>query len=119
MALRGPEGELFRQLDERQQNKMLNDSAMSAWTFEDPTSNQLGIRFFFQHGERINALPEAAREGEFRNALAAFFSSIGVVEDQSELDRLARSLPGRERYEAPHTTEERERAAHPELYRLP
>jgi hypothetical protein len=115
----GPEGELFRQLDERQQNKMLDDSAKSAWTFEDPTSNQLGIRFFFQHGERINGLPEAAREGEFRNALAAFFSSIGVVEDQSELDMLARSLPGRERYEAPHTTEERERAAHPELYRLP
>jgi hypothetical protein len=118
-ALGGPEGELFRQLDERQQNKMLEDSAKSAWTFEDPTSNQLGIRFFFQHGERINGLPESARVGEFRNALRAFFSSISVVDDQSELDALARSLPSQERYEAPHTTEKRERAAHPELYRLP
>lgn len=115
----GPEGELFRQLNAGQQDKFLNDSAMSAWTFEDPTSNQLGIRFFFQHGARINALPAGAREGEFRNALLVFFRSIGVVEDQAELDRLAANLPGHERYEAPHTTEDRERAAHPDLYRTP
>lgn len=117
--LTGPEGELFRQLNEAQQNKFIDDSAKSAWTFEDPTSNQLGIRFYFQHGERINAMPVGAREGAFRNALITFFASIGIVEDQTELDRLAISLPGRERYAAPHTTEERERAAHPELYRLP
>ena len=119
LTLDGTEGELFSQLNGGQQDKFLNDSAMSAWTFEDPTSNQLGIRFYFQHGERINALAEAARETAFSAALRTFFSSIGVVEDQAELDTLAEHLPGRERYEAPHTTEDRERAAHPELYRLP
>ena len=115
----GAEGELVRQLSGQQLVKLVNDSAMSAWTFEDPTSNQLGIRFFFQHGRRINAMPQSAREGAFRDALATFFSSIGVVEDQTELDEAARGLPGRERYEAPHTTETRERARHPDLYRLP
>lgn len=119
LTLSGPEGELFRQFSEPQRDKFLEDSAKSAWTFEDPTSNQLGIRFYYQHGERINGLPVAAREGEFRNALIAFFASIGVVDDQSEVDQQAQTLPMRERYAAPHTTEDRERRAHPELYRLP
>lgn len=116
--LSGTEGELFRMLNEARQNKFLDDSAKSAWTYEDPTSNQLGTRFYFQHGERINSLPVAARESEFRNALATFLSSLGVVEDQAEIDRLGAGLPMKEQYSAGKTTEERERQAHPELYRL-
>ncbi|HEY5247984.1 MAG TPA: DUF4157 domain-containing protein, partial [Dermatophilaceae bacterium] len=118
-TLSGPEGELFGQFSEPQKDKFLEDNAKSAWTFEDPVSNQLGIRFYFQHGERINRLPVTAREGEFRNALVTFFASIGVVDDQAEVDKQAQTLPARERYNAPHTTEDRERKAHPELYRLP
>lgn len=111
---------LLRQLTGAGQYKMLADSAKSAWTFEDPTSNQLGIRFWHRYGPAINALPSvAAREVEFRRALAEFFAAIGVVDDQAVLDRLAASLPGVERYGAPHTTEAAERAAHPDLYRPP
>jgi hypothetical protein len=119
--LKGTQGELVSQLGQRRRDKFFDYSARSAWTYEDPTSNQLGIRFFFQHGERINALPPARREAEFRTALDAFLSSIGVINDQAALDRRARAdgLPPAERYEAPKTTEERERRDHPELYRLP
>lgn len=119
--LKGTQGELVSQLSKRQRDKFFDYSARSAWTFEDPTSNQLGIRFFFQHGEQINKLPEARRETEFRTALNTFFGSIGVINNQAELDKRARAdgLPAAERYEAPKTTEERERRAHPELYRLP
>ena len=48
-----------------------------------------------------------------------FFASIGVVDDQAELERQAQTLPMRERYNAPHTTEDRQRRAHTELYGLP
>ncbi len=116
----GPtERSLLRQLTGAGQYKMLADSAKSAWTFEDPTSNQLGIRFWHRYGPAINAMSPAAREVEFRRALAEFFTAIGVVDNQAELDRLAANLPGVERYGAPHTTEAAERAAHPDLYRPP
>ena len=119
IMLRGTQRELYSQLNERQRHKFFMDSAKSAFTFEDFVSNQLGTRFFFQHGDAINSAPAADRERLFLTSLTAFFSSIRVENDQRALDQLARQLPTIERFEAPKTTEERERQRHPELFRLP
>jgi len=118
-GLSGTQRELFALLDEQQTQKFYLDSAKSAWSYEDIVSNQLGIRFFFQHGRRINRLPPPAREPEFLSALQTFFAGISVEDDQGRLDTLARSLPMQERFDRPTTTEQRERRAHPELFRLP
>jgi len=119
LRLTGTQRELFGLLNERQRQKFWLDSAKSAWSYEDIVSNQLGIRFFFAHGTRINGLAPAAREPEFLAALSTFFGDIGVENDQQRLDDQARTLPMKERYERPTTTEERERQRHPELFRLP
>jgi hypothetical protein len=120
LKLKGTQRELFTLLDADQREKFFLDSAKSAWSYEDPTSNQLGIQFFLRHGRRINALAPEAREAATLAALRGYFRTIGVVEDQKQLDELAaRQLPRKERYEAPKTTEERERRLHPELYQLP
>jgi len=117
--LRGTQHELYSQLNERQRNKFFLDSAKSAFTFEDFVSNQLGTRFFFQHGNAINSALVANRERLFLAALSTFFSSIRVENNQQILNQLARNLPTIERFEAPKTTEDRERQRHPDLFRLP
>jgi len=119
VMLRGTQRELYSQLNRRQRAKFFMDSAKSAFTFEDFVSNQLGTRFFFQHGDTINSAPVADRERLFLAALSSFFSGIRVENDQRRLDQLARSLPTIERFEAPKTTEARERERHPELFELP
>lgn len=118
-SLPGAPGELYRQLNSRQRAKFFMDSAKSAFTFEDFVSNQLGTRFFFQHGVSINAAPPANREALFNSALSSFFSSIRVENDQQRLNQLAQNLPTIERFEAPRTTEQQERQRHPDLFRLP
>jgi hypothetical protein len=119
IALDGTQAELFALLDQQQTQKFWLDSAKSAWSYEDIASNQLGIRFFFEHGARINAMAPAAREPAFLAALSGFFSGMGVENNQARLDELAQSLPGQERYDRPTTTEARERQRHPELFRAP
>jgi hypothetical protein len=119
IKLKGTQGELFGLLNERQTQKFFLDSAKSAWSYEDIASNQLGIRFFYQHGLRLNSLLPMVREPFFLLALHSFFGSIRVENNQARLDDLARSLPGSERWDRPTTTEERERRRHPELFSLP
>jgi hypothetical protein len=119
-TLRGTQRELFDQLDEDQRTKFLQDSAKSAFSYEDIVSNQLGIRFYHQHARTIDGAPtDAERVVRFRTALASFFSSIGVVNDQARVDELARPLPMREDYLARKTTEADERRRHSDLFRLP
>lgn len=117
--LSGTQGEVYGLLNQQRRQKFLTDSAKSAFTYEDFQSNQLGTRFFFQHGVRINGLDAPFRENAFRNALISFFRSVRVENDQQALDRLAAHLPGRETFEAPKTTEETVRAGHPDLFQLP
>lgn len=117
--LPGAPGELYRQLNPRQMAKFFMDSAKSAFTNEDFVSNQLGTRFFFQHGVSINAAPATNRETMFISELSNFFSSIRVENDQERLNRLAKNLPTIERFEAPKTTEQEERKLHPDLFKLP
>ena len=121
LTLGGTQGELYGLLNAQQRQKFLTDSAKSAFTYEDFQSNQLGTRFFFQHGIAINQLPVAARESAFRNALITFFTSIRVENDPARVDQQATAdhLPGRERFEAPKTTEEAVRSRHPDLFQLP
>jgi len=116
--LPGAQGELYRMLDPRQRAKFFMDSAKSAFTYEDFVSNQLGTRFFFQHGIPINAAPVADRVSLFMSALSSFFASIRVENDQQRLNQLAQYLPTIERFEAPKTTEAEERRRHPGLFRL-
>lgn len=117
--LSGTQGELYRQLNERQRYKFFMDSAKSAFTFEDFVSNQLGTRFFFQYGIDINSVPVADRAQLFMARLREFFQAIQIENDQARLDELAQHLPTIERFEAPKTTEALERSQHPELFRLP
>jgi hypothetical protein len=119
IKLSGAEGELFSQLNPDQRAKFWTDSAKSAWSYEDIVSNQLGTRFFLEHGAAINALPAERRAAEFSARLATFFASIGVLDDQAVLDQEARHLPGKERYDPPMMKEAAARRAHPELFQLP
>lgn len=121
LKLSGTQGELFAVLDEAKRQKFFLDAAKSAWTYEDIVSDQLGTRFFFQHGRKINRLSPAAREPAMLAALTSFFGEIGVVDDQAELDKQAKAdgLPLKEAYEAAKTTEARERKKHPELFTRP
>ena len=119
IKLSGAEGEVFGQLDPVQRSKFWTDSAKSAWSYEDIVSNQLGTRFFLEHGAAINALPAGRRAAEFNARLATFFSSIGVIDDQATLDKAARDLPGKERYDPPKMDEATARRLHPELFKLP
>jgi hypothetical protein len=119
--LTGTQRELFALLDESRRQKFFLDSAKSAWTYEDIVSDQLGTRFFFEHGTRINRMSPAAREPAMLAALTTFFREIGVLDNPAEVDRQARTdgLPLKEAYEAAKTTEERERRKHPDLFRRP
>jgi hypothetical protein len=119
LTLHGTQSELFRLLNSQQRSKFLEDSAKSAFTYEDFRSNQLGIRFFYQYGVDINSNSEASRESLFTSALASFFSSINVENNDMEVDRLAQGLPLKEQFSAGKTTEQEERRRHPELFRLP
>lgn len=112
-----PMWELFRQLDRSQRGKFWLDNAKSAWSYEDIRSNQLGIQFWFRHGETINALPDDASKAlAFRTALADFFHEIEVVNDEAELQQRALALPPKERWDRPETDEATERRQHPDLF---
>lgn len=119
LKLDSTQGELFSQLDAEQRRKFFVDAAKSAFTYEDFRSNQLGVRFFYQHGLRINSLSYSIRESEFRDALVTFFASILVENNQADVDRLASGLPMQEQFSAGKTTEDLEWQRHPELFRLP
>jgi hypothetical protein len=124
VSLSGTEGELFSMLNDRQRVKFWTDSAKSAFTYEDIVSDQLGTRFFFQHGiaiNAVNALGPDVREIAFRSALRTFFAANGIVNDQAEVDRQAVrwGLPGVERFLTSRPSEADIRARHPSLFTLP
>ena len=88
---------------------------------EDIASEQLGTRFFLQHGVAINAKPAAEREQAFRTALKSFLAASGIVDDQDEVDRQAErwGLPGVERFLTSRPSEADVRSKYPSLFKLP
>ena len=111
--------EVVSLLNEKQKEKFWIDMAKSAFTYEDFESNQLGTRFYFEYGVKINNLPEKDRTSAFISNLGSFFKSIDVENDQKILNNWAASLPGKERFNAPKTTEAQVRKEHPDLFKLP
>lgn len=111
--------EVFKLLDDKQREKFWIDMAKSAFTYEDFESNQLGTRFFFQYGIKINKLPQDQRASALQSALNSFFKEIEVENDPKVIAELATSLPGKERWNAPKTTEAEVRKRHPDLFKLP
>jgi hypothetical protein len=119
MGAPNPVLEVFKLLDDKQKEKFWIDMAKSAFTYEDFESNQLGTRFYFQYGIKINKLPQAQRASALQSALNRFFKDIEVENDPKVVAKLATSLPGKERFNAPKTTEENVRKEHPDLFKLP
>jgi hypothetical protein len=114
-----PVFEVFKLLDDKQKEKFWIDMAKSAFTYEDFESNQLGTRFYFQYGTKINDLPEDQRASAFESALNNFFKDMEIETDPKVIAENAKSLPGKERFNAPKTTEEKVRKEHPDLFKLP
>ena len=108
---------LLKGFSEEQRAKLMLDNAMSAWSYEDLVSNQLGVQFFGQFGAHCNAGsgPDEVR-ARFGADLTAFFTSIQVVDNAAEVKRLAKNLPGRERWTAPKLTLEKAQKKYPELF---
>jgi len=105
--------------DDRQIAKLILDNAMSAWSYEDLASNQLGVQFFRLHGAFVNAGADAAEvRRRFVERLRSFFADIQVVQDPAAVRRLAASLPGKERWTSPKTDETTARKKFPELFAL-
>ena len=114
-----PVYEVLLLLDDKQKEKFWIDMAKSAFTYEDFESNQLGTRFYFQYGIKINSLPEDQRASAFQSDLNTFFKGIEVENDPKVVAKLAQSLPGKERFNAPKTTEDKVRKQYPDLFKLP
>jgi hypothetical protein len=108
---------LIKGFTERQDAKFILDNAMSAWSYEDLVSNQLGVQFFRLHGADVNAgtTPNDVRQ-RFIDAISAYFHEIQVVNDPATIKRLGAKLPGKERWTAPKMTEAQERTKFPELF---
>jgi len=105
--------------DDRQIAKLILDNAMSAWSYEDLASNQLGVQFFRLHGAFVNAGADPAEvRRRFVERLRLFFADIQVVEDPAAVRRLAAALPGKERWTSPKTDETAARKKFPELFAL-
>ena len=119
LGLSGTRKELFNLLNDEQQARFYTDNAKSAFSYEDIVSNQLGTQFFLSQGKGINSKSPAARAPEFLSALASFFDGIQIENDPAKLEALAKTLPFKERFTAPKTTEQAERQKHPELFTLP
>ncbi|MEV4758417.1 hypothetical protein AB0J86_25395 [Micromonospora sp. NPDC049559] len=117
MVLSGQEKALVKGFDERQLAKLILDNAMSAWSYEDLASNQLGVQFFRLHGAFVNAGADAAAVRQrFVDRLTEFFAAIEVVESPAEVRRLAAALPGKERWTSKKLPEAQARKRFPELF---
>jgi len=84
-----PVYEVLLLLDDKQKEKFWIDMAKSAFTYEDFESNQLGTRFYFQYGIKINSLPEDQRASAFQSDLNTFFKGIEVENDPKVVAKLA------------------------------
>lgn len=117
MLLSKQERALTKGFSDTQFAKLLLDSAMSAWSAEDLVSNQLGVQFFRLHGAYVNAgkdAPEIRRR--FLERLKDFFAAIRVVENAKRVKRLARKLPGKERWHSRKMKEATAKKRFPELF---
>jgi hypothetical protein len=108
---------LVRGFSKEQFAKFIIDNAMSAWSYEDLVSNQLGVQFFRSYGSYVNggANPHDVRK-RFVEKVTEYFKAIQVVDDPSTVKRLAARLPGRERWTAPKLSESQVREKFPELF---
>ncbi len=110
---------LIKGFDERQLAKLILDNAMSAFSFEDIVSNQLGVQLFRIHGSDINAGGNADEvRKRFVARMTEYFRSIQIEEDPTAIKRLGAKLPGKERWTAPKMTEAQARKKFPELFRF-
>jgi hypothetical protein len=108
---------LVKGFNDQQLAKLILDNAMSAWSYEDLVSNQLGVKFFQLHGAFVNAGADAAEVRQrFIDRVTEFFAAIQVVNNPSEIKRLGASLPGKERWTAPKIDETSARKKFPELF---
>jgi len=108
---------LVQGFSDEQIAKLILDNAMSAWSYEDLVSNQLGIQFFKLYGADVNAGVDAENvRKRFIEKITEFFGAIQVVDDPSTVKRLAGKLPGRERWTAPKLNEAQARKKFPELF---
>lgn len=108
---------LIKGFNDQQLAKMILDNAMSAWSYEDLASNQLGVQFFRLHGGYINSGKDAAEVRQrFIEKMTEFFATIKVVNDPAKIKTKAAKLPSKERWTAPKLTEAEARKKYPELF---
>ncbi|MBO0857063.1 MAG: DUF4157 domain-containing protein [Chloracidobacterium sp.] len=108
---------LIKGFDERKLAKVILDNAMSAWSYEDLVSNQLGVQFFRLYGSFVNAGKDAVEVRQrFIDEMTEYFTAIQVVNDPATIKAKGAKLPGKERWTAPKMTEAEARKKYPELF---
>jgi hypothetical protein len=117
LVLSAQEAALIKGFTDQQMAKLVLDNALSAWSYEDLVSNQLGVQFFGQHGAFVNAGTDAADvRRRFIERIEDYFTSIQVLSDPAAVKAKAKSLPGKERWTSPKLTLPKARARFPELF---
>lgn len=108
---------LIKGFDDQKLAKVILDNAMSAWSYEDLVSNQLGVQFFRLHGSFVNAGKDAVEVRQrFIDKMTEYFATIQVVDDPGTIKAKGAKLPGKERWTAPKMTEAEARKKYPELF---
>ena len=111
------ERELIKDFSDEQLTKLLLDNAMSAWSYEDLISNQLGVQFFGRHGDYVNGGGDASEvRRRFIDKITEYFAAIRVVNDPATVKSLGAKLPGKERWTSPKMSEAQARKKFPELF---
>lgn len=108
---------LIKGFSDQQIAKLLLDNAMSAWSYEDLVSNQLGVQFYQRYGTDINSATTASDvKQRFIDKLSTFFTEIQVVDNAKTVKKLGAKLPGKERWHAKKMSEAKARKKYPELF---
>jgi hypothetical protein len=108
---------LIKGFDDQKLAKVILDNAMSAWSYEDLVSNQLGVQFFRLHGSFVNAGKDAVEvQQRFIDKMTEYFTTIQVVDDPGTIKTKGAKLPGKERWTSPKITEAQARKKFPELF---
>jgi hypothetical protein len=118
MEFLGPqEKALLKGFGDEKLAKAILDNAMSAWSYEDLVSNQLGVQFFRLHGAYVNAGKDAADvRTRFIDRMTDFFASIQVVNDAATIKAKGAKLPGKERWTSPKLNLADAKKKFPELF---
>ena len=108
---------LIKGFDDEKLAKLILDNAMSAWSYEDLVSNQLGVQFFRLHGAYVNAGKDATEVRQrFIARMTEYFVSIQVLDDPAKVKTKSAKLPGKERWTAPKMTLTEAKKKFPELF---